>query len=84
MIINLNLDDKWRRDLLDRKKPKTKGEAAEKPGEIEEKQLRKKEAKKPRTRKKTAEAKEKPEKNITRRRAKEKAQKEEEKETKGE
>jgi len=83
MIINLNLDDKWRRDLLDRKKPKTKGEAAERPEEIEEKQLRKKEAKKPRTRKKTAEAKEKPEKNVTRRRAKKKAEKEEDKETEG-
>jgi large subunit ribosomal protein L24 len=82
MIINLNLDDRRRRDLLDRKRAKAKGEAAEKLEEVEEKQSRKKKAKKPRTRKKAAEVKEKPEKNITRRRAKKKA--EEEKETKGE
>lgn len=85
MIINLNLDDKWRRDLLDRKKQKAKGEAAEKPVEAEAKKPKKKKAKKPKTRKKAAEAKEKPEKKKTTRRTKKKAEKEEaEKETEGE
>ena len=86
MIVNLNLDDKWRRDLLDRKKRKAKGEAAEKTTEAAEKEKPKKEkAKKPRARKKTAEAKEEPEKKKTRRRARKKTEKEEEdKETEGE
>ncbi|HVP41423.1 MAG TPA: 50S ribosomal protein L24 [Candidatus Krumholzibacteriaceae bacterium] len=84
MIINLNLDDKWRRDLLNRKKAKAKGEATEKPAKAEEKKPKKKKAKKPKTRK-VAEAKEEPEKKKTKRRTKKKAKKEEEeKETEGE
>jgi large subunit ribosomal protein L24 len=85
MIINLNMDDKWRRKLVDHKKAQAKGEAIEKPEKIEEKKPEKKQAKKPRTRKKTAEAKEEPEKKKIKRRAKKKAEKEEEeKETEGE
>jgi large subunit ribosomal protein L24 len=85
MIITLNLDDKWRRDLFNRKKAKAKGEAAEKPAEVEEKKSKKKKAKKPKARKKAVEAKEEPEKKKTRRRTKKKAEKEEEeKETGGE
>jgi large subunit ribosomal protein L24 len=81
MIINLNLDDKWRRNLINRKKAKAKGEAAEKP-KTEEKKPKKKKAKK--ARKKVAEAKEEPEKKKTRRRAKKKAEEEGDKETEGE
>jgi large subunit ribosomal protein L24 len=85
MIINLNLDDKWRRDLLNRKKAKTKGEAVEKPAEAQEKKSKKKRAKKPRTRKKAAEAEEEPETKKIKRRTKKKTEKEEEeKETEGE
>jgi len=85
MIINLNLDDKWRRDLLDRKKRKAKGEAREKPREAAEKKPKAEKTKKPRVRKKTAEAEEEPEKKKTRRRARKKTEKEEEeKETEGE
>jgi ribosomal protein L24 len=67
MLINLNLDDKWRRKILDRKRPKAAAEAPEKP-EVKKK-ARKKKAKKPKTRKKAAEKKEEPEKKKTRRRA---------------
>lgn len=84
MIINLNLDDKWRRDLLDRKKQKAKGEAAEKIEEVEEKKPKKKRAKKPKARKKAAEMEEKPEKKKAKRKPKEKTVKEKEKETEGE
>jgi large subunit ribosomal protein L24 len=81
MIINLNLDDKWRRNILDRKK--AKGEAAEKTEKAEEKTPEKEKPKKPRARKKTAEASKKTEKQATRRRGK-KTEAEEEKETEGE
>lgn len=85
MIINLNLDDKWRRDLLNRKKAKFKGDAEEKPAETEEKKSREEKAKRPKTRKKVAEAKGEPEKKKTRRGTKEKTEKKEEaKETEGE
>ncbi|HML03441.1 MAG TPA: 50S ribosomal protein L24 [Candidatus Bathyarchaeia archaeon] len=62
MIINLNLDDKWRRKILDRKQKKV--EATQKPG-VQEK-AKKKEAKKPRTRKKVVEKKEEQEKKARR------------------
>jgi large subunit ribosomal protein L24 len=81
MIINLNIDDKWRRKILDRKNKKKKAEAAEKL-ETEEK-AKKKKAKKPKTRKKAAEKKEEAEKKKTRRKTAKKA-KAEKKETKGE
>jgi len=91
MIITLNLDDKWRRGLLTRKKTQAKEEAAEKPIEATEKPIEatdkkseEKEAKKPKTRKKAAEAKEEPEKKKLKRRTKKEAEKEEEKETEGE
>lgn len=89
MIINLNLDDKWRRDMVNRKEKKAKGEVAEKPEEKAEKKPRKKRTKKPKARKKPAEvkeAKEEPAKKKTRRRTKKKAEKEEgaETETEGE
>lgn len=88
MIINLNLDDKWRRDMVNRKEKKAKGEVAEKPEEKPEKKPRKKRAKKPKAQKKPAEvkeAKEETEKKKPRRRAKKKAETEEaEKETEDE
>jgi large subunit ribosomal protein L24 len=63
MIINLNLDDKWRRKILDRKQKK-----AETPEKLEgEEKVKKKEAKKPRTRKKAAEKKKEQEKKRIRR-----------------
>jgi large subunit ribosomal protein L24 len=75
MIINLNLDDKWRRKILDRKSGKTKAEAAEKL-EAEEK-AKKKKAKKPR--KKTTKEKEESEKKKPRRKTTKKTEAEEEK-----
>jgi len=78
MIVNLNLDDKWRREILNRKGKKQKAEAPKKP-KAKEKAKKKKE-KKPKTSKKTAEMKEEPEKKKPRRRAAKKA-KTEEKET---
>jgi large subunit ribosomal protein L24 len=62
MIINLNLDDKWRRKILDRKHKKV--EATQKPGA--EEKAKKKEAKKPRTPKKVVEKKEEQEKKTRR------------------
>jgi large subunit ribosomal protein L24 len=62
VIINLNLDDKWRRKILDRKQKKV--EATPKLG-VEEK-AKKKEAKKPRTRKKVVEKKKEQEKKTRR------------------
>ena len=69
VIINLNLDDKWRRKILDRKQKKV--EATPKPG-VEEK-AKKKEVKKPRIRKKVVKKKEEQEKK-TRRKAKKKVE----------
>jgi large subunit ribosomal protein L24 len=63
MIINLNLDDKWRRKILDRKQKKA--EISEKQ-EGEEK-AKKKKAKKSTTPKKVAEKKEQQEKKSVRR-----------------
>lgn len=84
MIVDLNLDDKWRRDALDRKK-KAKIEPAEKVAEAEEKKPRKKKERKPRGRKKVAEIKEEEsEKKKPRRRTRKKAAKEEETKTEGE
>jgi large subunit ribosomal protein L24 len=84
MITSLNLDDKWRRDLLTRKKAQTKEKAEEKPIEAESKKSEKG-TKKPKTREKAAETKEEPEKKKTKRKTKKKAEKEEEaKETEGE
>ena len=83
MIINLNLDDKWRRKILDRKSKKMKAEAAEKL-EAEEKAEKKKE-KKPKTREKVPEKKEEPAKKKPRRRTASKVKAEEKKkETEGE
>ena len=82
MIINLNLDDKWRRRILDRKSKKMKAEATEKP-EAEEKAQKKKE-KKPKTRKKAPEEKEEQEKKKPRRRTVRKVKVKEKKETEGE
>jgi len=90
MIVNLNLDDKWRRDMVNRKEKLAKGEPAEKPAEKTEKKPKKKRVKKPKARKKPAEAKEaeeKPEKKKPRRRARKKTAEEKEEaetETEGE
>ena len=63
MIINLNLDDKWRRKILDRKQKK-----AETPKKLEgEEKTQKKEAKEPKTRKKVAEKKKEQEEKRVRR-----------------
>jgi large subunit ribosomal protein L24 len=83
MIINLNLDDKWRRKILERKSKKAKVEAPEKP-EAKEKPKKKK-GKKPKARKKAPEKKEeeKPEKKKTKRKTAKKTE-EKEKEVEGE
>jgi large subunit ribosomal protein L24 len=62
IIINLNLDDKWRRKILDRKQ-KEAGATEKLEGE---ERARKKEVKKPRTRKKIAEKKEEQGKKVRR------------------
>jgi len=82
MIINLNLDDKWRRNLVDRKK--AKGKVAGKTEKAEEKAIEKTKTTKPKAPKKATEEKKEPEKQTTRRRARKKAEKEEEKETEAE
>lgn len=77
MIINLNLDDKWRRKILDRKSGKTRAEAAEKL-EAEEKAKKKKE-KKPKPRKKATKETKETEKKKPRRKTTKKAETEDEK-----
>jgi large subunit ribosomal protein L24 len=76
MIINLNLDDKWRREILNRKSKKKKTEAPKKP-KAKEKAKKKKE-KKPKTSKKATEPEEKPATKKPRRRAAKKAKPEKE------
>ena len=68
-IINLNLDDKWRRKILDRKQKKA--EATQKP--VAEEEAKEKKPKKPRTRKRIVEKKEEQEKK-TRRKTKKKVE----------
>lgn len=86
MIINLNLDDKWRRDMVTRKEKLAKGEVVAKPAEKAEKKSKKKRTRKAKVQKKPAQVKEakeaegepeKPEKKKPRRRIKKKAVKEE-------
>lgn len=93
MILNLNLDDKWRRDRASRKEKLAKGEVVEKPAEKVEKKPKKKRAKKPKVQKKPAEVKEAkeaaeeeeaPEKKKPKRGARKKAAKKEAEETKTE
>lgn len=77
MIINLNLDDKWRRKILDRKSGKAKTEAVEKL-EGEGKAKKKKETT-TKTRKKITKKKEESEKKKSRRKTIKKAEAEKEK-----
>jgi len=79
ILVNLNLDDKWRRKILDRKRKK-----AEAPEKLEgEEKAKKKEAKKPRAPKKVAEKKKEQEKKRVKRRTTKKVEAEK-KETAGE
>jgi len=81
MIIGLNLDDKWRREILKRKKEKVK--ALEKAEVAAKEEIEEKIEKKPKTRKKVAKKKEQPKKRKTKRKTTKKT-KTKKKETEGE